>query len=295
MDGVGRPIFVLSAVVTALFFVYQCIPATNKYRRILQEQQQSTEDDANEPKHQFITHGRWMPGRKHNQACHFIPRAYLCCKKERNLHFDFYKKRLNEVDAVKEFRTKLRNKKILLMGDSLMIEFYNGLVALVQRKNTSKYYSTQTERVLTSKKCGKTLVNVFRELVTPATNSTVTMFTAKSIWLDSERNFSVRSNFSPAQEKLVRRQISNHDIIFINQGLHYAYVQLHGTKEDYFYRIGQMLYGKDFMAILHNKNTSRICATYHSISVTFTSQVIKNLANFHFSDFWKFSYWFKQY
>ena len=278
MDGVRRPIFVLSAVIIVLFVMYQCIPATNKYRTILQEQQQSTEDDDNEAKHQFITHGRWMPGRKHNLACEFITKAYLCCKKEQNLHFEFYNKRLNKVDAVKEFRTKLRNKKILLMGDSLMIEFYNGLVALLQRKNTSKYYSTQTDRVLTSKKCGKTLVNVFRELVIPANNSTVTMLTAKSIWLESERNFSVRSNFSPTPEKLVRRQISNHDIIFINQGLHYFYVRLHGTKEDYFYRIGQMLYGKDFMAVLHNKYTSRIFATYHSISVTFTSQVIKNLA-----------------
>ena len=39
-------------------------------------------------------------------------------------------------------------------------------------------------------------------------------------------------------------------------------------------RIGQMLYGKDFMVVLHNK----FCATYHSISVTSTSRGIKNLA-----------------
>ena len=38
------------------------------------------------------------------------------------------------------------------MGDSLMKEFFAGLVALLQRKNTSKY----RERVLTSKKCEKT-------------------------------------------------------------------------------------------------------------------------------------------
>ena len=194
-------------------------------------------------------HGRWMPGRKHNQACQFITKVYLCCKKEQNLHFEFYKKRLNKVDAVKEFRTKLRNKKILLMGDSLMKEFFNGLMALLQRKNTSKYYSTLTERVFTSKKCGKTLA---KEFVTPVNNSTVTMLTANTILLESERNFSIKPNYPPTPESLVRRQISNHDVIFINQGLHYGYKWVYEKKEEYFYRIGQMLYGKDFMVVFTN-------------------------------------------
>ena len=250
MDGVGRPIFILSAIVTALFVMYQCIPATNKYRAILQEQQQSTEDDDDEAKRQFIIHGRWMPGRKHIPACKFINKVYSCCKKDQNLHFEFYNESLNKVDAVEELRTKLRNKKILLMGDSLMIEFYNGLVVLLQRKNTSKYYSTQTKRVFTSKKCGKTLLN---ELVTPVNNSTVSMLTAYTIWLESERNFTIKPNWPPTPERLVRRQISNHDVIFINQGLYYGHKWVYEKKEEYFYRIGQMLYGKDFMVVVfHN-------------------------------------------
>ena len=111
MDGVRRPIFVLSAVVTALFVMYQCIPPTNKYRAILQEQQQSTEDD--EAKYKYITHGRWMPGRKHNQSCEFLHKPYTCCKKEQILHFEFYNKCLNKVDAVEQFRTKLRNNGVI--------------------------------------------------------------------------------------------------------------------------------------------------------------------------------------
>ena len=63
--------------------------------------------------------------------------------------------------------------------------------------------------------------------------------------LESERHFSAKKNVTPIPEKLVQRQISNHDIIFINQGLHYFYVRLQGTKEVYFYRIGHMLDGKD--------------------------------------------------
>ena len=237
--------------------MYQYILATNSYRTMLQEQQQSTETV--KTRRQFITHGRWMPGRKHIRACHFITKVYLCCKEEQNLYFEFYNKCLNKVDAVEEFRTKLRNKKILLMGDSLMIEFYNGLVALLQRKNTSKYYSTQTERVLTSKKCGKTSL---KELVTPVNNSTVTMLIAYTIWLDSERNFSIKPNYPPTPESLVRRQISNHDVIFINQGLHYGYKWVYEKKEEYFYRIGQMLYGKKIMVVFHN-NLSRNCLLPH--------------------------------
>ena len=139
-----------------------------------------------------------------------------------------------------------------------MKEFFAGIVALVQRKNTSRYRervltSKFRERVLNSTKCRKTMENLtsctylLKELVTPANNSTMTMLTANTIWVESERNFSVRSDFPPTPEKLVRRQISNHDIILINQGLHYGSARLHGRRgrEEYFYRIGRMLHGKD--------------------------------------------------
>ena len=85
--------------------------ATNKYRTILQEQQQSTE--AVKAKRQFIAHGRWMPGRKHIPACQFINKTKCCTKEQNHLHFEFNDKRLNKVDAVKAFRIKLRNKKML--------------------------------------------------------------------------------------------------------------------------------------------------------------------------------------
>ena len=234
MDGVR--IFVLSAVITVLFLAYQYIPATNKYQTKLQLQQPT---EAVKSKHQFITHGRWMPGRKHNLVCEFINKTKCCIKEQNHLHFEFKDKRLNKVDAVKEFSIKLRNKKILLLGDSLMQEFFVGLVALIQTKSTSKYQGTLTERAVTPS------TYLLKELVTPANNSTVALLKIDTMRLESERHFSVKKNVTPIPVKLVRRQISNHDIIFINQGLHYGYVEVHGEMEDYFYRIGHMLHGKD--------------------------------------------------
>ena len=55
------------------------------------------------------------------------------------------------------------------MGDSLMKEFFAGIVALVQRKNTCRYReivltSTYRERVLNSTKCRKTMENLLLAL-----------------------------------------------------------------------------------------------------------------------------------
>ena len=71
----------------------------------------------------FIKHGKWMMGKRHNQTCDFIP-ANTCCKNTQNLHFEFRNQKLNKIDAVEELRKILQNKKLLLIGDSLMLEFY---------------------------------------------------------------------------------------------------------------------------------------------------------------------------
>ena len=68
---------------------------------------------------QFVTHGKWMPGKRHNQTCDFIPKT-VCHKKDLNLHFQFHDNKLNKIDAVAELRKILKNKKLLLIGDSLM-------------------------------------------------------------------------------------------------------------------------------------------------------------------------------
>ena len=75
--------------------------------------------------------GKWKPGIRHNQTCGFIPKA-TCCKNKLNLHFEFYNPQLNKINAVTEFRKTLENKKLLLIGDSLMLEFFRGLVELLR-------------------------------------------------------------------------------------------------------------------------------------------------------------------
>ena len=82
----------------------------------------------------FLIHGKWMPGKRHNQTCDFTPKA-LCRKKDLNLHFQFHDNKLNKIDAVAELRKILKNKKMLLIGDSLMTEFYFGLAELLQVKS----------------------------------------------------------------------------------------------------------------------------------------------------------------
>ena len=68
----------------------------------------------------FVKHGKWMRGKRHNQTCDFIPET-TCCKNTQNLHFQFRNRKLNKIDAVEELRKILKNKKLLLIGDSLML------------------------------------------------------------------------------------------------------------------------------------------------------------------------------
>ena len=61
-----------------------------------------------------MTHGKWMPGKKHSQTCSFIDKV-KCCKKKQNRHFEFHDQQLNTINAVKELRKILKNKTLLLL------------------------------------------------------------------------------------------------------------------------------------------------------------------------------------
>ena len=109
-----------------------------------------------------------------------------CCKKEQNQHFEFYDKYLNEVDVVRDFRRKLRNKKLLLIGDSLMIEFFEYLVAFLRTKDPYENFSSLTQKLVSFENKSAVLPT----LVTPATNSTVTLLPAHLITLEGQKPFS---------------------------------------------------------------------------------------------------------
>ena len=189
-----------------------------------------------EAKNQFIAHGRWKPGIKHEQRCKFVQKT-KCCKKQQNQHFEFFDKKLNSLNTVKEFKRKLRNKKLLLMGDSLMMEFFEYLVAFLRTKDTSEKYSFKVASRST-KSTG------IRSLNIPRINCKITLFPAHLISLKGQKNFTKLGIYLPTAEKAVRKEISHHDVIFINQGIHYGGVTLLGETTIHFNNVGKMLYGK---------------------------------------------------
>ena len=55
-------------------------------------------------------------------------------QKESKSSLEFDDPRLNAINAVEELRKILKNKKLLLIGDSLMVEFFYGLAELLRVK-----------------------------------------------------------------------------------------------------------------------------------------------------------------
>ena len=85
---------------------------------------------------QFVIHGKWKPG-KRAQPNVQLPTLRLISyvlKRCLNYHFKFHEDRLNKINAVEELRKILKTIKILLIGDSLMTDFYLGLAELLQVK-----------------------------------------------------------------------------------------------------------------------------------------------------------------
>ena len=177
---------------------------------------------------QFIKHGKWMKGKRHKQTCEFVPEM-TCCKNKQNLHFQFYKKHLNKVDAVEELRKILKNKKLLLIGDSLMLEFFKGLAELLQVKTTTINSNISINTTYS---------------IHPWHNSIMTFLRAGAIVLNGTKLFPEEKYHRVTSEEIIRKEIPDHDIVFFNQGIHYDFKLLLNKGTIYFNNIGQMLYGK---------------------------------------------------
>ena len=235
----GVKVFLLSATTTSLFIfiIDMCRPPdmySHNWNGTKLKGELLIEDV--EVKNQFITHGRWRPGKKHDQRCEFIETT-KCCKQEQNQHFEFFNKKLNSINAVKEFKRKLRNKKLLLMGDSLMMEFFEYLVVFLHMRDPSEKYRFKAA----SKSTKSTGI---RQLNIPRINSKVTLLPAHLISLKGQKKFTKLGIYMPTAEKTVWKEISRHDVIFINQGIHYGGVTLLGETTIHFNNVGKMLYGK---------------------------------------------------
>ena len=176
----------------------------------------------------LIIYGNWKPGKRHNQTCDFIPEN-TCCKNRQNLHFEFYEDRLNKVDDVKELRKILKTKKLLLIGDSLMSEFFVGLSELLLSKTEkkSKYF------------CGTNCT------IHPGNNGTVTFLKACLIELKRQGEKFDADEWRIVSEEVIRREIPKYDIILFNQGQHHESRFLVSKMPTYFTNIGKMLYGEN--------------------------------------------------
>ena len=180
---------------------------------------------------EFISHGTWIFGSKHHQTCQFINQE-KCCKSNPKLHFEFHEKQLNRIDAVEELKKILKNKKLLLVGDSMMFEFFVGLKELLQVKtkvNMTKYFCENTS-------CS----------IHPGNNSTVTFIKACMIVLKGWKRIPETKNSRLISEEIIRQEIADHDIVFINQGLHYSKRLMLNDSTIYFNNIGKMLNGRNF-------------------------------------------------
>ena len=226
---------VVTSVVIIIIEMYR-LHTTSSHMCQLEELTENAMD-----KSQFITHGKWMPGKRHDKRCELKDET-KCCKKEQNLHFEFYNRRLNKVDAVEELRRKLRNKRVLFIGDSLMQEFFDYLVAFLQTNDPKLYkiHSSLTETVVSSENRRSALAS----LVTPANNSSVTLLPAHLISLEGAKPFTKEGIYAAAPEDIIRKGIANHDVILFNQGIHYRKVTMLGETAIHFNNMGQMLYGK---------------------------------------------------
>ena len=166
-----------------------------------------------------------MPGKKHNQTCSFIDKE-KCCKKNKNLHFEFHDPWLNTVNAVEELRKILKNKKLLLLGDSLMVEFFYGLAELLGVK-------------IRMKSCGG------RCSIHPGKNATITYLKVCVILLKGEKKFPNVPKYRIYSEEAIRREIPKYDVIVVNQGLHYGLSTILSETAVHINNVGLMLFGKD--------------------------------------------------
>ena len=119
-----------------------------------------------------------------------------------------------------------------------MREFFYYLVTFLRGKSPSETYNIKGASPL-----NKTGI---RSLKIPRINSKITLLPAHLIFLQGQKNFTRLGIYQePTPEKTVRKEISRHDVIFINQGTHYSGTALLGETTIHLSNVGMMLHGED--------------------------------------------------
>ena len=149
----------------------------------------SIESELNADKNAF--YGRWVKGKpRYPQTCRFLNKTKCCDNKRKNIRFVFHDNKLNKVNVVEELKSILKNITMVLIGDSVMIQLYEGLREMMVVENTDIF----NNRRITALRAGTVYIK----------NST-----------------SMLNIPSSASEEVLIREINRHDIIVFNQGLHY--------------------------------------------------------------------------
>ena len=178
--------------------------------------------------HHYVIHGKWKPGRRLKQTCNFIMRKDKCCEeKQKDLHFEFHDPRLNTINPLKELRKILKHKKLLLIGDSLMLEFFRGLAEMMHVKSAAEKGANYSGSIYPG-------------------GRPVSFLGAGVILLKGRKDFPAIERFRITSENTIREKIADHDIIFFNQGVHYGGKLMLNESIIYFNNMGEMLHGKNF-------------------------------------------------
>ena len=177
--------------------------------------------------HHYVIHGKWKPGRRLKQTCNFIVRKDKCCqKKQKDLHFKFHDPRLNAINPLKELRKIIKHKKLLLIGDSLMLEFFRGLAEMMHVKSAGEFGANYSGSIYPG-------------------GRPVTFLGAGVILLEGREDFQAIESFRITSENTIRKGIADHDIVFFNQGVHYGGKLMLNESIIYFNSMGEMLNGKN--------------------------------------------------
>ena len=179
----------------------------------------------------FEVHGHWTPGSEYIVTHSVFSKTGRCNgKNTKKLRFVFHEDRLNHINAVRELRQILMKKKLLLIGDSIMREYFYGLSELLKSQITTRWFGDIDRRT------------IYR--------GRVTYLRASLIYLSNQtKDTKMKSNRAPT-EGMIREEVANHDIIFFNQGVHFDWKALLLEGQLQIFSIGQMLYSRYTQLIL---------------------------------------------
>ncbi len=153
-------------------------------------------------------YGNWVKGLKYKQTCRKY-HHYHCCVRphHKKIHFKFFSDHLNQMDPATEFGKAIKNKNILLVGDSLLEQLTAGIIEVL---NLTQHGDKKIP----------TFPNKFTMLrkTSHKHNGTLTYVLAYIFVLDGESDYNRRY---VVKEAILRNMTNQNDIIVWNVGIHY--------------------------------------------------------------------------